>query len=177
MELDWSRTHFMGVKKVRSHQVKHYTYLELMKQSRDVEANYDNVKILFKNGKCSVVLELKPTYYSKKYTVSCDAQVGLETVNIFVRKPDIIQMGKKENIHVPHTYSDGSLCLFYPKMGEWWYTYKWSETLIPWTSLWLYYYEIWVQTGKWIGKGKHVRKKKKGMAFCQRNLNCDNQFL
>ena len=26
-------------------------------------------------------------------------------------------------------------------------------------SLWLYYYEIWVETGEWVGGGKHGKKK------------------
>jgi hypothetical protein len=27
------------------------------------------------------------------------------------------------------------------------------ESIVPWTSLWLYYYEIWHATGEWLGGG------------------------
>lgn len=30
-----------------------------------------------------------------------------------------------------------------------------ANTILPWTSLWLYYYEIWLGTGKWEGGGDH----------------------
>ena len=56
---------------------------------------------------------------------------------------------------VPHVYRDHSLCLFYPRYQEWDYKASWAETIIPWTSLWLYYYEIWLQTGEWLGGGIH----------------------
>jgi hypothetical protein len=28
-----------------------------------------------------------------------------------------------------------------------------AETIIPWTSEWLYFYELWVFTGEWHGGG------------------------
>ncbi len=28
-------------------------------------------------------------------------------------------------------------------------------TIMPWISQWLYFYEAWVSTGKWFGKGTH----------------------
>ena len=28
-----------------------------------------------------------------------------------------------------------------------------SSTIIPWTSEWLYYYEIWLINGDWLGGG------------------------
>lgn len=61
----------------------------------------------------------------------------------------------RNGVKVPHLYNDGSLCLFYPKNDEWNYKQLWLETLIPWTSLWLFYYEIWIETGEWLGGGIH----------------------
>jgi hypothetical protein len=30
---------------------------------------------------------------------------------------------------------------------------KIATTIIPWLSLWLYYYEVWHATGEWMGGG------------------------
>ena len=31
-----------------------------------------------------------------------------------------------------------------------------ADTIIPWAIEWLYYYELWLATGKWCGGGEHV---------------------
>ena len=28
-----------------------------------------------------------------------------------------------------------------------------AKTTVPWASRWLYYYELWLVTGKWLGGG------------------------
>lgn len=50
-----------------------------------------------------------------------------------------------------HRYQDGSLCLYWP--AEWWWTPRESlaATIVPWTAFWLYYYELWLVTGEWLG--------------------------
>lgn len=30
-----------------------------------------------------------------------------------------------------------------------------ANTIIPWTIEWLYYYELWLATGEWLGGGDH----------------------
>ena len=30
-----------------------------------------------------------------------------------------------------------------------------SNTIIPWTIEWLYFYELWLATGEWLGGGEH----------------------
>ena len=50
-----------------------------------------------------------------------------------------------------------NLCLYYP--GEWNSTMNISDTIIPWISEWLYYFEFWSITGKWCGGGKHPTKR------------------
>ncbi len=51
----------------------------------------------------------------------------------------------------PHLYSDGSLCLYWREDWHWAPHATLAETIIPWTALWLYYYEIWLITGEWLG--------------------------
>lgn len=30
-----------------------------------------------------------------------------------------------------------------------------ADTIIPWTVEWLYFYELWLATGEWLGGGEH----------------------
>jgi len=56
----------------------------------------------------------------------------------------------------PHRWSDGSLCLFYPKESPWKRDMLIATTILPWAALWLYYYELWLDTGKWLGPSSHA---------------------
>lgn len=56
----------------------------------------------------------------------------------------------------PHRWSDGTLCLFYPKENPWRQDMLIATTILPWTALWLYYYELWLDTGKWLGPSSHA---------------------
>lgn len=50
-----------------------------------------------------------------------------------------------------HRYSDGSLCLYWPKEWRWSPRESLAKTIVPWTAFWLYYYELWCLTGEWLG--------------------------
>jgi hypothetical protein len=54
---------------------------------------------------------------------------------------------------LPHVYPGERLCLFYPKAdpAEWTPAMWLSDTILPWTALWLIYYEHWLVTGVWLG--------------------------
>ena len=56
-----------------------------------------------------------------------------------------------------HIYDDDKnrLCLFLPNSGEWDGARMLADTVIPWVSEWLFYYEIWLATEKWCGGGVH----------------------
>jgi hypothetical protein len=56
---------------------------------------------------------------------------------------------------VLHIYPDGDLCLYQPFKREWRPNDYIAETIVPWTSLWLYYYEVWQAIGEWLGGGEH----------------------
>ena len=56
---------------------------------------------------------------------------------------------------IPHLYPNGNLCLYHPQYGEFSRTDFLCDTIIPWTSLWLYYYEVWHLTNEWLGGGEH----------------------
>ena len=66
---------------------------------------------------------------------------------------------------IPHMYEQERLCLYLPGVGEWTPSRQIAITIVPWTSLWLYFYEVWHATGEWMGGGiepgvrRPIRKK------------------
>lgn len=53
--------------------------------------------------------------------------------------------------HPPHVYSDKSICLYHPNNFKWSATKLIAKEIVHWTIAWIYFYEYWLQTGKWIG--------------------------
>lgn len=136
----------------------HYTFQELIGQITAVKAQYTDVSFRTKKRGIEGFISLQPTEESLIYKLKISAQIDSTIVNIFPIEPHI---GREVNGQaIPHMYPDGSLCLYYPDYKEWKYSDLWADTLIPWTSLWLYYYELWLQTGEWLGGGIHSRKEK-----------------
>lgn len=126
-----------------------------MEQIKEVKNTYSNTKYEFKgkHGAYNVYVSLKPTEESRTYIIKLSATIGSRIVRVY---PVLPYIGTRVNgKKVPHMFNNGSLCLFYPKDLEWKYTDSWAGTLIPWTALWLYYYEIWFVTGEWLGGGIH----------------------
>ena len=100
-------------------------------------------------------VSLKPTPLSDTYRVKLQYKL-YERPNVWVIKP---KLQKFDNKKIPHRFHDGSLCLFRYLYNEWNASLRIADTIIPWTSLWLYYYEIWLATGIWYGGGEHPKSK------------------
>ena len=86
------------------------------------------------------------------------------------REPEVLVLGPDLNAiaanqTIPHIYEhDGpgtKLCLWWPKQREWMPLMKLTETCIPWTAEWLWYFEDWIATGEWVGGGQHPQPKRK----------------
>jgi hypothetical protein len=92
--------------------------------------------------------ELQPSPLSRSYTVKLDYPHG--------GRPRIVILDPKlergpQGQEIPHTFSDESVCLHLPV--DWTAAAFIADTIVPWLSLWLYYYEIWHATGEWLGGG------------------------
>ena len=72
--------------------------------------------------------------------------------HVFVEDPKLICRNGEDSI--PHTFRQPEVrpcvCRF-----EWRRDRVIAHTIVPWTSLWLFYYEIWLATGEWLGGGEH----------------------
>lgn len=95
---------------------------------------------------------LTPTALSKSYKVKLHYK-ELEGVKVYVLEPKLALA--KGKFLLPHVYSTPQqrLCLYYPDGKEFHDGMFYVRSIIPWTSEWLYQYEIWVGTGVWHGGG------------------------
>jgi len=91
---------------------------------------------------------LQPTPTSRSYEVIIFYEAG-ENLGAFVQGLRTRADAKR----IPHTYGPDQPCLFYPPGREWRSEMTIATTIIPWLSLWLYYYEVWLATGGWEGGG------------------------
>jgi hypothetical protein len=96
---------------------------------------------------------IQPTPISVEYQVRIELKVGDSRPRVTVVSP---RLQDRNGEAPPHLYPGEELCLFYP--GEWNDSKLLGEYVVPWLSLWLYYYEVWLFTGEWEGKGIHLDK-------------------
>lgn len=91
---------------------------------------------------------MQPTPASRTYHVRIDYEAG--------KRPAAYVDGlytRADGRPIPHTYAPNRPCLFYPQGREWRSDMSIAATIVPWLSLWLYYYEVWLATGSWEGGG------------------------
>jgi len=51
----------------------------------------------------------------------------------------------------PHTYANGTLCLYHREDFIWTGDQLVATTIVPWACEWAFYYETWLLTGHWEG--------------------------
>jgi len=93
---------------------------------------------------------LQPTPWSECYQI--------EIVYEIPRRPQVRILSPRLRVRAgfkkcPHTFEDGSLCVH--QSHEWNAELLIATTIIPWISMWLYFYEVWLRTGAWRGEGTH----------------------
>ena len=92
--------------------------------------------------------EIQPSPISSIYAVVIEYRLRRRP-KVRVIQPEL-QKGRSGN-EIPHTFSDGSVCLHrYEDSSPMMYI---SDTIVPWLALWLFYYEVWQATGQWVGGG------------------------
>lgn len=125
--------------------------ISIAKQSAKLKLDFPNFHLTHNTNKSFTAIGLiQPTPLSTNYKVKITYTLGSRP-NVFILSPDISISKRK----IPHTYPNNELCLFYPKYKEWTkYDYI-SDKIVPWITDWLYYYEIWLITDKWLGGGIH----------------------
>jgi len=94
----------------------------------------------------------RPSDLSDDYTIRIFYRQGSRP-KISVLSPRLQLAPGQEKL--PHVYAEGQddICVHTPE--EWHKGMSIALMIMPWVSQWLYFYEAWVLTGKWLGKGKH----------------------
>ena len=97
---------------------------------------------------------LRPSALSGEYKVEIALRQG-GFPKARVLEPAL--QSRPDGQRIPHVYPGKELCLHLP--GEWQPRMFVSETTVPWTLLWLLFYEYWQATGEWHGEGEHPPSK------------------
>lgn len=108
--------------------------------------------------------EVQPSYLSTKYTIKLVYRYG-GTPKVWVLSPKPLALAEGQT-SLPHVYStlEQQICLFYnagEEEKEWRPDKILANTVVPWISEWLYFYELWLITGTWLGGGVHNGKVEK----------------
>jgi hypothetical protein len=118
--------------------------LSLAQQAIRLWSCFPEAKITLQPTKLTWIGVIRPTPCSRDYPTKITYQYGWypEVVTI-----DTLKSRPGENL--PHTYSDGSLCLH--EAHEWTPAMAIVDTVVPWTAEWLAHYELWRVRGRWYG--------------------------
>ena len=95
-----------------------------------------------------------PSPLSRTYHVKIEYD-EYSSPSVFVIDPDLHVLA--DNRKLPHVYADHPphLCLYLPGTKEWSSDLLIATTTVPWTYLWLFYFEEWLLSNEWKGGGKH----------------------
>lgn len=96
--------------------------------------------------------EARPDPLSRTYPLRIVHEKG-RCPDVYVIEPDITALADGRDI--PHVYQQKPtrLCLHLP--GAWSSADRISETIVPWATLWLQYFEEWLVSDEWKGGGEH----------------------
>ena len=118
----------------------------LKEKERLLEFQLESSAVL-KKGALVWTGELQPTIFSPVYRIRITHD-GKGPPTVRVLSPPL---KRDERGQLPHVYRNGTLCLH--QEHEWSQTDSLVSSVVPWTSEWLFFYEIWKATGQWTGSG------------------------
>ncbi|PKQ44210.1 hypothetical protein [Confluentibacter flavum] len=119
------------------------THLAILLEIRLLKKHFPFLKFQIKNGKLLCHGYFQPSEFSPVFHYIVEWCPNASP-KVFPLSPKIAY---NDDIHM---YSDGSLCLYYPK--DFLYTCKSHihETIIPWTHEWFVFYELYQIIGRWL---------------------------
>lgn len=83
------------------------------------------------------------------------SELPIYTISIRYRgnKSPIVKVIKPALVdNAPHIYpTERNLCLYHPANFNWCKEKLIANEIMEWTAVWIYFYEVWLQTNKWYG--------------------------
>lgn len=113
-----------------------------------LSAGFPDSSVTLRAGRLIWMGKLTPSPVSRGYSVRIDYD-GRAAPRVRVLSP---KLEGRNGEGLPHVYNDGTLCLHLPE--DWARTMSIADTVVPWTSEWLAFYEVWRATGEWHGGGE-----------------------
>lgn len=123
-------------------------WINLPLQAFDLRNLLPNARSRIRRRTLTSVFELQPTQDTRRYTIKLYYRLGCRP-EVHVLHPTL--QVRDDADHIPHSFGANQLCLHLD--GEWRPTMSLADTIVPWTSEWLLYYELWLVTGTWQGGG------------------------
>jgi hypothetical protein len=109
-----------------------------------MQQKFSQFKFSWENGTGIWRGTLQPTPISPVYHILIKYNIN--------REPKVCVLSPELKANAPHRYKDKSLCLYWYKEWSWFPDQDISKTIVPWAALWLYYYEIWLDTNEWLAE-------------------------
>ena len=134
-------------------------------QLLNLKSKYECLDSKLGIGKLIWKQRVRPSELSRTYDIT--VKYNGKIPDVYLYNQGIMTKGDE---YIPHCFRRHyknkedeyvKLCLYYPRYNEWSNDMFLSETVIPWTIDWLYYYELWRITGKWLGGGIEHEKDEK----------------
>jgi hypothetical protein len=117
-------------------------------QAFALRARYPGAQLHLRAGRLLWTGDLRPNCLSRDYRVQIAYRTGGHP-HVRVNSP---QLDGRPGESLPHVYRDGTLCLY--REGEWSSSMLIADSVVPWASEWLFFYEIWLPSGEWHGGGE-----------------------
>ena len=126
--------------------------LTIGQQVFGMKAAHPRFRCMWRQGIATWTGPVQPSAISEEYQIKVTYKLG-DTPQVSILSPQL--QGRSDYPLIPHVYPGNQPCLYLPGAGEWDPGKFIAATILPWTSLWLYYYEVWHATGEWLGGGVH----------------------
>lgn len=120
----------------------------LYQEVANLRAKYPDARAQWKRGVLTWTGNIQPGPLCDTYTVRISWDGHRRRPVVRVLQP---RLSAPEGRKLPHIFPGEELCLHYPE--DWSPELAIADTIIPWTSEWLYFYELWTATGEWQGGG------------------------
>lgn len=133
--------------KRRFEQSRHTHILNLANQGLRINDKFPSFSYNITNGTLTAIGHLQPRFTSPQYLVKIVYKLK-DIPKVWVISPTL-------HPKAVHLYADKHLCLYWPKEWVWKGDQTIADTIIPWTGSWLFFYELWLDTGKWLGPSSH----------------------
>src|SRR5687767_8637667 len=99
-----------------------------------------------------------PTPLSRRYRLRIEYRHS-SVPRVIVEHPDLIALTDGRGLHHVYAQQPARLCLYLPRTGEWTPAMRLDQTIVPWSILWLFYFEEWLASNEWKGGGMHPGEK------------------